>query len=125
MASQATPDDFMGRLIKYIPAEIVALFIAVRGIIPSNAPAALMWWIAALSWLLVPLYFWIATTRDGEPPMYRQIIFGSVAFPVWVFAIGGTPTAQWTWYQAHAYIGSVLLIFLTVIFGWLEPKPGS
>ena len=118
-------DDFLGRLVKYIPAEIVGLFVAVRGIVPQNAPTSVLWLVGGISWALVPIYFWISTTRGNQKPMVRQIIFATVAFPVWVFAIGGNPAASWGWYRTHSYVGSILLIFLTVIFGWIEPVPGS
>jgi hypothetical protein len=118
-------DDFLGRLVKYIPAEIVGLFIAVRGAIPQDAPPELLSWIAFAAWLLVPVYFWIVTRQGGEKPMIRQIVFATVAFPIWVLALGGAPATTWPWYKSHTYIGSVLLIFVTVIFGWLKPHPGE
>lgn len=119
------PDDFLGRLIKYIPTEIVALYIAVRGAVPAGQPVAISWWIAGLAWLLVPIYFWTVTRRGGEPPLVLQILLATIAFPVWVFAIGGTPLTSIPWYLAHSYIGSIVLIFVTVIFGWIEPRAGA
>ena len=85
----------------------------------------MLWIVAALAWLLVPGYFWIATTRGGNRPMVRQIVFASVAFPVWVFAIGGAPVSSWSWFQSHQYLSSIVLTFVTVLFGWFEPPPGS
>jgi hypothetical protein len=118
-------DDFLGRLIKYIPAEIVGLFVAVRSALPPDVPPLVSWIIAGVAWLLVPIYFWIATTRDGNRPMVRQIVFATIAFPVWVFALGGSPVDSWVWFKTHSYIASVLLIFVSVLFGWLQPRPGE
>jgi hypothetical protein len=56
--------------------------------------------------------------------MIRQILLASVAFPIWVFAIGGPPVTSWNWFSNHQYIASIVLIFVTVVFGWLEPPPG-
>jgi hypothetical protein len=120
-----TRDDFLTRLIKYIPAEIVGLYVAVRGAVPHEADPAVLWWLALGAWVLVPVYFWVATTRGGTPPMILQIVFASLAFPVWVFAIGGSPVTSWAWFNEHQYVASIALMFLTVIFGWFEPRPGT
>jgi hypothetical protein len=121
----ATPDDFLARLVKYIPAEIVGLYLAVRGFIPADQPPSFFWVIAGVSWILVPIYFWIATTRGGTPPMKLQILLATIAFPIWVFAVGGPPVTSWPWFVAHSYVASIALVIATVVFGWIEPPPGS
>jgi len=119
------PDDFLGRLLKYIPAEIVGLYLAVRGVIKPDASPNVFLWAAIITWILVPVYFWFATTRGGASPLLKQIVLATLAFPVWVIAIGGPLVTQWQWYTDNQYIGSVLLVFVTVIFGWVEPAPGA
>jgi hypothetical protein len=121
----AKPDDFLGRLLKYIPAEIVGLYLAARGVVRSDASPEIILWIAIAAWILVPAYFWFATTREGTPALKSQIVLATIAFPVWVIAIGGPPVTLWPWYVANQFIGSVLLVFVTVIFGWIEPQPGA
>lgn len=124
-AQLGAPDDFLARLVKYIPAEIVGLYLAVRGFVPAGEPPSVFWVVAGVSWLLVPIYFWIATTRGGTPPMKLQIALATIAFPIWVFAVGGPPVTSWPWFAVHAYIASIALVFATVVFGWIEPPPGS
>src|SRR5437879_3391681 len=73
-----TEEDFLGRLLKYIPAEIVGLYLAVRAIIPPKAEpgsdtTTVLFIIAAVCWLLVPIYLWVATSRDGKEPLLIQI----------------------------------------------------
>jgi hypothetical protein len=125
--SPQTPsgDDFLGRLVKYIPAELVGLYLAVRGVIPRDAEPAVLWGVAMLSWIFVPVYFWFATTRDHERPLKEQILLATIAFPIWVFAIGGTPVTSWPWYAAHQYVASIVLMFATVAFGLKQPPPGA
>lgn len=123
LASKA--DDFLGRLLKYIPAEVVGLYLAVRGIVRPDASPQVMLWVALASWVLVPIYFWFATSRGGMPPLKKQVLLATIAFPVWVIAIGGPPVTQWSWYVSNPFIGSVLLVFVTVIFGWIQPPPGA
>jgi len=50
-----------------------------------------------------------------------QIVLATVAFPVWVFATGGHPVVSIAWYAQHEFIGSLVLMFVTVIFGLKEP----
>jgi len=118
-------DDYLGRLAKYIPAEIVGLYLATSDMVPLDAGAArclALWVIFGICWVLVPVYFWFAITRGGRKPLWPQIFFGSVAFPVWVFAIGG-PFQFVSWYQG--WIASITLMFVTVGFGLYKPKPGT
>lgn len=124
-AEGSNADDFLGRLVKYIPAELVGLYVAARGVVPKDADATVFWIVAACAWIFVPLYFWFATTRDGKPPLKTQVALASIAFPVWVFAIGGLPVTSWSWYDAHQYVASIVLMFVTVAFGLIQPPPGA
>jgi hypothetical protein len=123
----ARKEDFMGRLLKYIPAEIVGLYLAAKGVVVGAAgddANTILWAVASLSWLLVPVYLWVATSRDGQKPLLIQILLASIAFPVWVFAISGAPVSSLHWYNTHQYIGSLALIFLTFAFGLIKPQQG-
>jgi len=124
-AQGGNADDFLGRLVKYIPAELVGLYVAARGVIPQDADANVFWIVAASAWIFVPLYFWFATTRDGKPALKTQLALASIAFPVWVFAIGGLPVTSWSWYDSHQYVASIVLMFVTVAFGLIQPPPGA
>src|SRR2546430_1233952 len=83
-----SPDDFLGRLVKYIPAELVGLYVAARGVIPKTAEPSVYWAVAGVTWLFVPVYFWFVTTRNKQKPLKTQILLATIAFPIWVFAIG-------------------------------------
>jgi len=119
-------EDYLGRLSKYIPAEIVGLYLTTAGIIPKNqdgSPKCLaMWIVFMINFALVPIYFYFATSRGAKKPLWPQIILASIAFPVWVFAIGG-PFRCLTWYEG--WIASLTLAFVTVVMGFYRPRPGS
>jgi hypothetical protein len=120
-----TQDDYLGRLAKYIPAEIVALYAAMVAAAPPTDPhyATILWIIFALNAVLVPIYMWIVTSRDpGKDALWTQVILATLAFPVWAFALGG-PFKQLSWYEG--WMASMLLMFVTVVFGLAQPKPGS
>jgi hypothetical protein len=123
-ATTATKDDYLGRLAKYIPAEVVGLYVAMVAAAPTTNPhySTILWVIFFLNAVLVPIYMWIVTSREGKKPLMLQIVLASLAFPVWAFAMGG-PFTQFSWYQG--WMASMLLMFVTVVFGLAEPKPGS
>jgi hypothetical protein len=119
-------DDYLGRLVKYVPAEIIALYLTVAGVIPPDAtgrPRTTALWVVFFACLaLVPVFTWVATTRHGRPPLTAQVVISTLAFPIWVFAIGG-PFASLAWYQP--WIASVVLAFATTLMGLYQPPPGS
>jgi hypothetical protein len=119
-------DDYLGRLAKYIPIEIVGLYVATSGTVPpatnGNPRCGALWLVFVINFLLVPLYFWFATTRGGNKPLWSQVVLASIAFPVWVFAIGG-PFKCLSWYES--WIASITLAFVTVVMGFYKPPVGS
>ena len=129
-AQAAVPDDYLGRLVKYIPAEIVGLYLTLTGIVPktpSNIDLKVLWCIFGACAVLTPLYLYFSTRHptDGRGPLLIQIILGTVAFPCWALAIGGNMWSGFGWYKALPYLPSLLLAFVTVVFGFVQPKAGS
>jgi len=125
LAPSSAGDDYVGRLLKYIPAEIVGFYLAAAGLISPSPGAPYyngLWLVFGLGFILVPIYFWITTSRQGKPALWSQIILATIAYPIWVFAIGG-PFTYFGWYRSS--IASVLLVFATVVFGLYKPPAGS
>lgn len=118
--------DYLGRLVGYIPAEIVAIYLAAAGFTEAAGSTRQMWlWIIFIACaVLTPIYFLIATRdkKRKKGPLYIQVALATVAFPVWVFAIGG-PFLAFAWYRG--FIASIVLIFVTSIFGKIAPSTGS
>lgn len=110
-------DDFLGRLAKYIPAEIVGLYVAALGLVgdlPLYQKAAFFGCL-----VLTPVYLRFATHDPGKGPLWLQVLLGSIAFPVWALAIG---VPFWSYPPQAA---SLALLFVTVIFGLIKPRPGT
>jgi hypothetical protein len=83
-------DDYKERLLKYIPAEIVTLYMALKGLIEATnaswkVPAA--WAIIAVGVIATVLYLF----KTMETPNWKQIIISTLAFVVWVLAVSGEP----------------------------------
>lgn len=134
IAMNPETDSYIDRLVKYIPAEIIALYLAVTNVIPDDRnPAAgppphhseyniAMWVVTAVTMLCVPLYMYFITKADNQPPLWSQIIISSIAFPVWVFAIGG-PFTSLRWYPHNRWIAAIVISFVTFLVGIYQPKP--
>lgn len=110
------PDDYQSRLLKYIPAEVVAVYLTLEGIVKSAADQQiwLLWVIFGLLLIGTPLYLW----RVAKVPRKVQLSISTIAFAVWIFALGG-PFASQTWYEP--VYGAILLpiytFFVPIIIG--------
>ena len=124
-AAPSKADDYLGRLVKYIPSEIVALYLAGTGVIPAT-DRLMAWIFFGVCLVGNPVYMTFAT-RDpagGKRSLSLQVILASLAFPLWAFA-SGPPFDQFSWYASHRYVASLLLMIATFAFGAIEPKTGS
>ncbi len=106
-------DNFTDRLLKYIPAEIVAVYIFVQGLIlgaqtPSDGYKTLFWIVFIVFAILTPFYLW----RLLKVKKATQLIISLIAFIVWVFALGG-PFATLDWYKP--IYGEILLPIFTIV----------
>jgi hypothetical protein len=82
-----TPDDYLTRVVKYIPAEIVAVFVTVRGIIDlvPDSSTSLYWIVFGFLVIMTAVYAWKSSTVKGLPPAYTQVAVSTVSFVcVWV-----------------------------------------
>lgn len=116
-------DGYFDRLIKYIPSDIVGAWIAVTGIIPSNGQgtnsSTILWVAFGFGVVITALWVWRQTELPGRPIAYTQIAMATVAFVVWVFALGG-PFTTFEWYVS--FQGSLALIAYTLLAGLIVPK---
>jgi hypothetical protein len=114
-------DDYASRLLKYIPTETVAAYLALSGVVASadgENRATMLWAVFAFGLLLTPLYL----RRVGNVRSWLQIGISTVAFVVWVFALGG-PWSLLSWYEP--YQGTLLLIAFTTTAPLVIPVPPS
>ena len=103
------PDKYMSRLIKYIPGEIIALYIYLETVVRSLPQNETLYWsVFTFCFLATPLYLW----RKEKVSKKLQLLISTVSFFVWVFAVGG-PFASLTWYNAvYGVIGLPVYTFL-------------
>jgi hypothetical protein len=108
----AVSDDYITKLIKYIPTEIVTLFLFIDGILKSfHSSTAVGWSLFFLLLAFTPVYMWRMTVLQAKPPAWDQIIVSFFSFALWVYVIGG-PFADLSWYAPQ--YGSILVALFTV-----------
>ena len=115
-ATDEAPDSYTDRLTKYIPAEVVALYLTIDALVRSSPhfPVALYWAVFLFCLFGTYLYLW----RIEKVRKKLQLHISGSAFVVWVFAIGG-PFAHLGWYDP-IYAG-ILLPMFTFSVALIEP----
>ncbi len=111
-------DDYLSRVLKYIPSEIVMAYIAIEGVLrTSYNPAVwaerqmllkLSLGVAATLTIITPLWLYrVMRVRRGT-----QILLSTLSVPVWLFAMGG-PFVLLDWYEPA--FGAIVLPLYTLI----------
>ena len=113
----ARPDGFFDRIIKYIPTDIVAGWVALDGL-SRGLDQAVLWGLLAV--VAVLAYFWTRkqTTVAGQPPATTQCLVAVASFLIWAFALHSGPFATLTYPEAY---GSIALIVYTLSIGLIVP----
>jgi uncharacterized membrane protein len=123
-----TVDGYFDRVIKYIPGDVVAAWTAATGLISSLGDAATpqmneagnVLWIAFFFGLVVTaLWTWRQTSESNTRPAVTQIVVATLAFTVWVFALGG-PFKELSFYRGQ--YGALVLIGFTLLSGLIIPR---
>lgn len=120
-ASQESVDNFTARIVKYIPADIVAAWLAIVALLASKPKQhiVLLWMIFGLLLIVTPIWVLRTTKTRGLPPARTQSAMSTLAFAVWVFATG-QPFAYYGFYET-AYGGTALILF-TIVSGLVDPQ---
>ena|SRR5713226_5867000 len=131
-AASATGDDYAARVAKYVPAEIVAAYVAILAVLDPAAPGTdaarthLLCRVAFLVlWASTPLYLALlgrGRRRGGHGAPAVQLVVSSVAFVVWAYALRGLSCA----FPAIAFDGKtafVALVLFTLLSGLATPTP--
>ena len=111
-------DDYLSRVLKYIPSEIVMAYIAIEGVLrTSYNPAVwaerqrllkLSLGVAATLTIITPFWLYrVMRVRRGT-----QVLLSTLSVPVWLLAMGG-PFALLDWYEPA--FGAIVLPLYTLI----------
>jgi hypothetical protein len=103
-------DQYGDRLIKYIPSEIVGLYVALDSLLKTASdqiPQEIFAWLVfGFLFIMTPIYLW----RVQNVKKYQTLTIATISFLVWVFTLGG-PFTQISWYSP--FYGALLLPIYT------------
>jgi hypothetical protein len=90
-ANTAPVDDYATRLLKYIPAEIITLYVTLEGIVRASEAsgnphsyAGWLWIIFLVGLVATPLYL----SRVTHVKNRKQILISTLSYVIWVLAVG-------------------------------------
>lgn len=118
-------DNYLSRVLKHIPSEIVMAYVAIDGVlrttynpgVPQDREILLklMWIVFGALTVLTPLWLW----RVMRVRRLTQLFISTLSVPVWLFALGG-PFALQDWYQPA--FGAIVLPLYTLIVPVITPR---
>lgn len=117
----AQADGYLDRLVKYVPADVIAFYLAVQAGI-ANLPDGqrpLGAWMVFL-FFLFGTYVWL---RKAGVHDRTQLLLSVASFAVWVLAIGGGPLASSPAGKVLAEAwGPIVVPSFTFAIALVEPK---
>jgi hypothetical protein len=116
-----TEDKYKDKLLKYIPADVIAIYLTLHGFVPTLPPAAprkTLYWIIFLLILALSVPWQRKVAKIGN---WTQVWIGTGAFVVWAISVGDPfTTDNFSWYYP-AY-GSMILALYTFLIPLFEIK---
>lgn len=108
-------DGYLDKIMKYIPSEIVGVWITLKTMIDGNSNIPqdkILWGILVFCLFLTFAYIRLLPSAEQDKPSIKQTVISVGAFIVWAIAIGGQPfTSLGDWYQP--IYGSILMVLYT------------
>jgi hypothetical protein len=123
-------DGYLERMVKYVPAEIIAFSMVVNAIldqamksggdnaamagvpVPVIAIGAL-----AVACMLTPLFCWYVR-QDGDAWITNAVV-STIALPFWAYLMGAVAFAN----HHDGNLAAILLMSFTVVSGLVAPRP--
>jgi len=115
-------DSYISKIIKYIPAESIALYEFIEGVIPQENRSEVIPLVALAIIVLTPIWMALATKPDNGQVKFWQfhVVISPFAFFVWLIALSspavevvfGSPVESWQ--------GSIILAIVSGIIPLLE-----
>jgi heme/copper-type cytochrome/quinol oxidase subunit 3 len=125
-------DGYLERMVKYVPAEIIAFFMVINAIldqamksggekatmagvpVPVIATGALI-----VACILTPLFCWYIR-KDGDAWVVNAIV-STVALPFWAYLMGAVAFAN----HHDGNLAAILVMSFTVVSGLVAPVPNK
>lgn len=113
--------EYLERLLKLIPGEVVGLYMVGSGFIPeAQSIGLLIWSILCLVGVFFVRRYGTADPQAGQGPQNVPVAISCIAFAVWIYWLGG-PFEQFGFHVP--WIGSLLVLVVSFIVPYFyKPK---
>jgi hypothetical protein len=129
VASAEPGDDYLGRMVKYVPAEVIGFLMVINAILDqalkSGGKTANMAGIPVtgiatgallIACLLTPLFCWYVR-QEGDAWIVNAIV-STVALPFWAYLMGAVAFAD----HHDGNLAAILVMSFTVASGLVSPR---
>ncbi len=119
------PDDYKDRVVKYIPTETVAAYLAILKILQAEnteeCPVKITQFIVVVIMAIATFYYF---SRIAEPSATKEerknhAFVSLTAFLVWALVLGGPLFSK----DFPGYIPPIALILFSLVSGFIVPRP--
>jgi hypothetical protein len=116
-------NSYLDRLMKMIPAEVIALYLVGAGMIPEGQSIAIAAWaIVCLAGVVVLRVYGTADAANHKPADWTHTLICAGAFVLWIYSIGGPFTA----FNVHVpWLGSLFVLAYTFFIPLVYKGPGE
>lgn len=120
----ASNSHYLDRIIKYIPAEVIMLYLVLTGLVAMLDEPSL--WLDIVIFVVgvgaVVLHLLVHRKMNNNDPITTiQVVISTCSFVIWVFALPGGFISEFSWYQS-AY-GAILLTIFSFVIAMVNPEP--
>lgn len=103
--------EYLDRLMRMIPGEVVGLYLIGSGFIPvGQTLGAVIWTIVCLIGVIIIKAYGSADSEEHLPPDWTLVTISTISFVIWIYTLGGPFAAYNVWYP---WIGSLLVLAWT------------
>jgi hypothetical protein len=107
--------DYLNRLVKMIPSEIIGLYMIGSGYIDIKDKGLIVGWsIACFILVFVVRIFGTSDKRRNVPPEWPAIFISAAAFIIWLYWLGGP-------FQAYGIQKPSIASLAVLIFSFIAP----
>jgi hypothetical protein len=118
-------DDYLTRVAKYVPAEVVAAYLAGQSILAETAlqpDVKKLVYVAFFGVLFICTPIYLSKKAQAGQPKRKHVVVGTVAFVFWVYALGSLPQLLGFY---SGTVGGLLLIVFSLAGGLVVPVEGE
>lgn len=109
---QQVPDDYLNRLVKYIPPDVIATYSAISGILGSDSKMIVAQWVLFAIFIVL---MWPYLSKVAKVTKWQQILISIGAFIAWFLAFPGDPLNNGTITWWHTQYGSAILLLFVFV----------